>query len=252
MVIHSYGFFAVSGIVVGIYLAVKTGRAHGVPAPGIVETGLFMAILGVAGARLAYVVVNMSFFLSHPAEIFKVWKGGLIFSGGILLVVPALVFYLKHHQLPFWKTADLWAPSLAIGEGIGRIGCFMAGCCYGKPTEAMWGVVFSNPDSLAPLNVPLHPTQIYSFLADLLIFGVLMVLHGKKHYEGQVFLWYLILHSISGLYIERFRGDFRTTIPGTEMTVTQLLALLILIAAVGVLMIRKPGTPPQEPNNNCP
>ncbi|MBW2066514.1 MAG: prolipoprotein diacylglyceryl transferase [Deltaproteobacteria bacterium] len=251
LVIHSYGFFAVLGIVVATYLAVKTGKAHGVPGTRIVETGLVMAILGAAGARLAYVVMNVSFFFSHPVEIFKVWKGGLGFSGGILLVVPAMIFYLKHHHLPFWKMADLWSPSLAIGEAIGRIGCFMAGCCYGKPTDAIWGVVFSNPDSLAPLNVPLHPTQIYSFLAGLLIFGALIVLQGKKHYDGQVFLWYLILHSISRLYIERFRGDFRATIPGTDMTVTQLLALLILITAVTVLMFRKPGSR-KEPDNNCP
>ncbi|MDP6179919.1 MAG: prolipoprotein diacylglyceryl transferase, partial [Desulfatiglandales bacterium] len=134
----------------------------------------------------------------------------------------------------------LWAPAVAIGQSIGHVGCFMAGCGYGKPTDVKWGVVFAHPQSLAPLNISLHPTQLYSSLSGLIIFLVLMVLHTKKQFEGQVLLWLLILHSTVRLLVERFRGDSRGWVPGTDMSVTQLLTTLILIASVAMLFVLKP------------
>jgi len=237
--IHSYGLFVLIGIAVALYVAIRNGRANGISPPVIAEMGLFMAVVGVIGARLAYVLMNLTYYVSNPEEILMIWHGGLVFLGGMLLVIPALLWYLRRRHLPFWRIGDLWAPSLAIGLAIGRIGCFMAGCCYGKPTGVKWGVVFSNPDSLAPLGIPLHPTQLYSSLAGVIIFLVLMALERRKHYEGQIFLWLLILYSTARLYLERFRGDISSTIPGTEMSLTQLLALLTLITAVLGLMFRK-------------
>jgi phosphatidylglycerol:prolipoprotein diacylglycerol transferase len=146
-------------------------------------------------------------------------------------------WYLRRHRLSFWSTGDLWAPSLALGQAIGRFGCFMAGCCYGRPTGSSWGVVFTHPQSLAPLNIPLYPTQMFEAVSGFAVFLALIFLHGKKKFEGQVFLWYLILHSTARLFVERFRGDERGLIPGTEMSATQLLATLILVGSVVVLLI---------------
>lgn len=240
IVIHTYGLFVLTGIIAAFYVAIRKGKAYGVSPPAIAEMGLFMAFVGVIGARLAYVFMNLPYYVSNPIESLKIWQGGLVFLGGMILVIPALLWYLRHNHLPFWRIGDLWAPSLAIGLAIGRIGCFMAGCCYGKPADTKWGVVFSNPDSLAPLGISLHPTQLYSSLAGVVIFLVLMAMERRKHYEGQVFLWFLILHSTARLYLERFRGDISGTISGTEMSLTQLLALLMLITAVLGLMLPKP------------
>ena len=146
-----------------------------------------------------------------------------------------------------WKVADMWAPAASIGQGIGRIGCFMAGCCYGKPIDLTWGVVFTHPHCLAPTNISLHPTQIYSSLSGFVIFVVLVLLHSRKKFEGQVVLWFLILHSTARLGIERFRGDYRGMIPGTEMTTTQLVATLILIASVIILVFLKSKKSPESP-----
>ena len=137
-------------------------------------------VSGIIGSRGVYVLMNISYYRYEPAEIFKIWQGGLVFSGGIIGAVLAGIWYAKHHKLPLWKLCDMWAPAAAIGQSIGRIGCFMAGCCYGKPTDLNWGVVFTHPKSLAPLNVPLHPTQIYSFLSGLIIFLILLLIYSKK------------------------------------------------------------------------
>ena len=149
----------------------------------------------------------------------------------------AMIWYLKRHRLSFLSAGDLWAPSLALGQGIGRIGCFMAGCCYGRPTGSSWGVLFTNPKSLAPLNIPLYPTQLFEAFSLFVIFLFLIFLHGKRKFEGQVFLWYLILHSTARLFVERFRGDERGLIPGSEMTATQFVALLILLGSVVALLV---------------
>jgi phosphatidylglycerol:prolipoprotein diacylglycerol transferase len=115
----------------------------------------------------------------------------------------------------------------------------MAGCCYGQPTGSSWGVVFTHPKSLAPVNIPLYPTQIFEAFGGLAIFLVLLFLHGKRKFDGQVFLWYLILHSTARLLAERFRGDDRGFIFGTEMTATQFVATLLLIGSVtGLLILR--------------
>jgi phosphatidylglycerol:prolipoprotein diacylglycerol transferase len=115
----------------------------------------------------------------------------------------------------------------------------MAGCCYGKPTDAWWGVVFTHPNALAPLNIPLHPTQLYHALSAFIIFGVLLLIYAKRQFVGQVFLWYLILHSTARLFIERFRADARGLLPGTTMSLTQLIATLVLLASVVALFVMK-------------
>lgn len=246
--IHTYGLFIAMGFVIGLLVAMHIGKTEGFHSGQILDMGLIIILCAIIGSRLAYVLLNIKYYMDHPLDIFKMWQGGLVFSGGLVVVALAMIWYLKRRHLPFWKVGDLFAPALAIGQGIGRLGCFMAGCCYGKPTGMPWGMIFTDPGTLAPRNIPLHPTQLYAALSGILIFAVLMVLRAKRKFEGQVFLWFLILHSTSRLLMERLRGDDRGLIPGTEMSMTQLIALLILMAAVVALMIitsRKPEDPPQ-------
>jgi phosphatidylglycerol:prolipoprotein diacylglycerol transferase len=239
LTIPTYGLFVALGFAVALFVTVKIGKTRGFDSAQIMDMGFIIILCAIIGSRLGYVLLNPSYYLNHPLDIIKTWQGGLVFSGGLVLVVLVMSWYLKHHNLPYWKTADLWAPGMAIGQAIGRIGCFMAGCCYGRPTDVKWCVVFTHPQSFAPLNVCIHPTQLYSSLAGFIIFAVLMLLTAKKKYDGQIFIWLIILHSLARLFIERFRGDDRGLVPGTEMSVTQLITLLLLIAAVVTLFVIK-------------
>jgi len=237
--IHTYGFFVALGFAVGIWTAVKVGKSQGVPSQQVMDMAFVMIVWAIVGSRLFYVLINFSYYKAHPLDIIKLWQGGLVFSGGLVATAVAMLWYLRRHRLSFWSTGDLWAPSLALGQAIGRIGCFMAGCCYGQPTGSPWGVVFTHPKSLAPLNIPLYPTQALEAFSGFVIFLVLLFLHGKRKFQGQVFLWYLILHSTARLLVERFRGDERGLIPGTEMSATQLVATLILVGSVVALLLMR-------------
>ena len=147
--------------------------------------------------------------------------------------------YAKGHGLSFWKMGDLWAPAAALGQGVGWIGCLMAGCGFGNPTGSLLGIVFTNPHSLAPVGIPLYPTQIFAAAGGLGLTLVLVIIHTKKQFSGQVLLWYLILHGTISLFIEKYRGDGQAALLGGTMGVTQCLSLVILAWAVISLFILK-------------
>jgi phosphatidylglycerol:prolipoprotein diacylglycerol transferase len=237
--LHTYGLFVATGFFVGLLVTLKIGKAEGFGSQQILDMGFLMILCAVIGSRLLYVLMNLSHYLRNPLEIFKVWQGGLVFSGGVILVIFGMFWYTRRHELSLLAIGDLWAPATALGQGIGRIGCFMAGCCYGAPTDLPWAVVFTHPNCLAPQGVALHPTQLYSALTGFIIFGILLAIRSHKAFQGQVFLWYLILHSTARLFMERVRGDDRFAILDTGLTITQLVALMILIAAVVALIILK-------------
>jgi phosphatidylglycerol---prolipoprotein diacylglyceryl transferase len=239
LTVHTYGTLIAIGFLIGLFIAIRTGGRQGIDSQKIMDMGLLLIISGVVGSRITYILMNFSEYSSHPLNMLKLWEGGLVFSGGLLAAIIAISFYLRHHKLDFWRVGDVWAPAIAIGQAIGRIGCFMAGCCYGKETHAFCSVVFTNPKSIAPLNIPLHPTQLYDSFSNFIIFAILMILSAKKKFQGQVLLWFLIMHSTARLFIERFRGDDRGIFPGTNWTVTQFLAIIILISAIGSLFYLK-------------
>ncbi len=241
LTVHTYGVFVAIGFLAGIFVATRTGKKTGIDPNRVLDMGFMIIVCGIIGSRAAYILINFSHYAAYPKDILKLWQGGLVFSGGLVLVVIAAVWYSRHHGYNIWTIGDLWAPAAAIGQAIGRIGCFFAGCCYGKPGDLPWCVVFSNPKSLATLNVPLHPTQLYSSLSSFLIFIVLLILQKKKKFEGQVFLWFLILHSTARLILEKYRGDARGVIITNDFSTTQLIALIILIAAVTALFFFRPS-----------
>lgn len=247
LTVHTYGLFVALGFAAGIAVTVKLGKDRNIPAQQVMDMAFVMIFWAIVGSRLLYVFMNVSYFRDHPLDALKIWQGGLVFSGGVLAAAPAIAWYLRRRPLSFWAAGDLWAPALSLGQAVGRIGCFMAGCCYGKPTELPWGAVFTHPHSLAPPGVALHPTQLYSALAGFAIFAVLLFLYNRRRFQGQVFVWYLILHSNARLLMERFRADDRGFIPGTEMTLTQLVAFFILVAAIVALFLLKPGRDGKDP-----
>jgi phosphatidylglycerol:prolipoprotein diacylglycerol transferase len=246
LTIHTYGLFMAAGFFFGMIVTLKIAKLEGITPQQIMDMGLNIIISAIVGSRLLYTLLNFTYYNENPVAIFKIWEGGLVFSGGIIGVIIAMFWYAKRRNLSLLKIGDLWAPAAALGQAIGRIGCFMSGCCYGKPTDLKWGVVFTHPNSLAPLNIQLHPTQIYSSMSGFIIFFILLKIRSKKTFEGQVFLWFLILHSTARLAIERFRGDYRGFILNSDMSVTQLVTVFILIASVVALMVLKPKTEKQS------
>ena len=207
--IFTYGLLVATGFLVAILLASSRAEKEGLDSQKVLDLCFYVMVSALLGARLLYVIVEYRYFLDSPFEIFKFWKGGLVFYGGLILGVLISLWYLKRNQMPMWKTADLLAPSIALGQLIGRWGCFFAGCCYGKKTDVAWGITFTDPRSLAPLEISLHPTQVYLSLNAVFIFIFLMWLSKRKVFDGQILWSYGILYSIGRFLIEYFRGDDR-------------------------------------------
>src|SRR5947208_1202704 len=171
--IYSFGLLVTVGFVAGVTLAYRLAKSSGLPAEGILDAAAWILIASIAGARLLFVLLNWSQFSGHWIEAVKTWRGGMSFHGGLVGGVLAGAIYAWRRRLPFWALADAVAPGLALGYAIGRIGCFLNGCCYGGPTTLPWGVVFRDADH-GGLTPPSHPVQPYATLLNLGICALLV------------------------------------------------------------------------------
>ena len=188
------------------------------------------------GSRLFYVIVNFNQFRSDPVDIIKIWQGGLVFYGAFLFACPVVIYIIHKKHLPFWKTVDISAPSIAIGHAFGRLGCLFAGCCYGKACDLPWAMTFAHPQTLAPIGIPLHPTQIYAAICNLTIFIILMAIRSRMRFDGQLFLIYVMLYGIARSVIEIFRGDDRGGMILGMFSVAQVIGLSITIMSLMLMM----------------
>lgn len=234
--IFTYGLLVATGFFSGILLAAHLGKQEGLDQKKILDLCFYIVIAALVGGRTLYIIVEYRYFLANPVEVLKFWKGGLVFYGGLIGAGLTVWYYLGKHKLPLWQVADILAPSLAIGHAVGRWGCFFAGCCYGKPTDVPWGITFTDPKSLAPLNVALHPTQIYLSVNLLIIFGILMWLRKRKTFDGQVFWVYGILYSIGRFIIEFFRGDDRGFAVEDVLSTSQFIGIFTFTFSIYMLV----------------
>jgi len=238
--IFTYGLLVATGFFTGILLAVRQGKKEGLDPQKILDLCFYILISAILGARALYIIVEHRYFLANPLEIFMFWKGGLVFYGGLLASVVFAWYYIRKHQLPLWPLADVLAPALALGQAIGRWGCFFAGCCYGVRTDVPWAIIFSDPKSLAPLDVALHPTQIYLSLSNFIIFGILMFLRKRKSFDGQIFWTYGILYSIGRFIIEYFRGDERGFAVQNILSTSQFIGIFVLLFSITMWLRLRP------------
>jgi phosphatidylglycerol:prolipoprotein diacylglycerol transferase len=241
LTIHTYGFFVAMGFLVGLSFAVRQAKKEGISSQKIIDLGFYILLASIIGSRLFYIFVNPSYYMSNPLDIFKIWEGGLVFYGGVLLVIPTVIWYVRRNNIGLWKTADVFAPSIAIGHAFGRIGCFFAGCCYGRIAESLpWSIIFTNPECLAPTNVPLHPTQLYEAGGEAVNFLILITLRKYKSFNGQIFLAYILIYSVLRFTIEFFRGDVNRGFIIENLSVAQGISLLMFLGAViGLLILRR-------------
>ena len=234
--IYTYGFLVAMGFVVGILFARREAVRLGEDQEKIMDLCFYVLVAAIVGSRLFYILTNPKIFLSDPLEILRIWNGGLVFYGGFIAALVTAVIYLKSKKISIAITADIMAPSLAIGHFIGRLGCFFAGCCYGKACDLPWAVTFTNPDSLAPIGVPLHPTQLYSALTNLFIFIFLWFFRRRKKFEGQLFWIYVLLYGVARSILEVFRGDFRGESVFEILSVSQTIGCIMAVFAVAMLI----------------
>jgi len=232
----TYGVLAALGLIVGLVVTVRLGRRSGVDPDQMWNLGIIAVLAGIIGSKVLLIINDWDTYGQHPREIFRLstLQAGGVFSGGLLLSILCCYLYAVRHRMPKLKTADSFAPGIAIGHAIGRLGCFAAGCCYGKPTDLPWGVTYTNPLTHqlvgTPLNVRLHPTQIYEFLAESCIFIVLITLFRRKSFDGQIAALYMFLYGIARYFLEFVRADpERGSMFGGVMTVTQFISILLVI-----------------------
>ncbi|MCE5198426.1 MAG: prolipoprotein diacylglyceryl transferase [Armatimonadota bacterium] len=238
--IRSYGLMMVIGFSLGLWRAQRAAQRRGLNSDRVYDLALTVLLSGVLGARLVYILLNMR--TESFREFFAVWNGGLSFHGGVLFAVVAAYLFTRKTKLSFWAYTDLLAPSVAIGYAFTRIGCFLNGCCYGAPTSLPWGVRFMENGTLTP---PSHPTQIYAFLASLLIFFVLTRLEKLNRAPGFIFTSYLGLYGVYRFLIEFPRKGYSAQEWFMGLTQAQVVSIaMIVIAAIVILAVyRRPSKP---------
>jgi len=236
--VYTYGVLLAASYLLGLRLAMTRAKRWGLDANRVLDLGIYIIIAALIGAKLLLVIVDRDQFTRDPLEWVGLFRSGGVFYGGLILAVAVAFWYIARHRLPFWTTCDVFAPGIALGHVTGRLGCLAAGCCYGRPTDLPWGIAFTNPlaSSLVgtPLNVRLHPTQLYEAGAELLILGLLLVTERRgRPFAGRTFWAYMLLYAISRYVIEFYRGDPRGMVLG--MSTSQLISLILAPLSLAML-----------------
>lgn len=222
--IYAYGvMLAVSAIVCSFFLS-RDARKHNISADVIYDFVFWVVVSGIVGARVFYIFLNREFFINNPQEVIMIQNGGLAFQGGLIFGILSAIIYIKNKKLPLLSTLDLVIPYAALGHAIGRLGCFLNGCCYGYPYAR--GIYFPVHDAR------LHPTQLYAFFALLIIFLVLKKFKNATKVPGQVVALYLMLAAVQRFGNEFFRADHGNFY--ADLSVFQVVSLVIFV--LGVVM----------------
>ena len=183
--LHMYGVLLVAALLAALWLAGRLAKKHGLDPQKVQDLGIASIIAGLVGAKLLLVVVDFDQYRASPRALLDVLQSGGVFYGGLIGALPVAWWYIRKHALPVFSTLDVMAPAVALGQCIGRLACFAAGCCFGAPSTLPWSVIFHSEDAHAlvgvPLGVPLHPSQLYESLGTfLLLFGLLALLKKRR------------------------------------------------------------------------
>ncbi len=241
--VHWYGILVALGFLAGLWTASRRGLKEGFSPETIVDLGPWILLGAIVGARILYVVSYWrEQFAQQPwKEIFMVQHGGVVFYGGLIGAILVTLGYTRYKKLPPWKLGDVLAPSIALGQAFGRVGCLMTGCCFGRPTSLPWAIHF--PLDHETHGIGVHPTQLYSSLSNFGLYLGLAWLYRHKKFDGQVFATYLICYSVLRFLVEMFRGDYPVYYAGF-FTPGQLVSGGILV--VGLLLFWKLPRPARQ------
>ena len=249
--VYSYGVLLAVSYLIGLQLARVRARRWGIAPDRVLDLGIYIIIAALVGAKVLLLIVDFDQFTESPGELLSLARSGGVFYGGLLAAIGVAFWYIQKHQLPFWTTCDVFAPGIALGHVTGRLGCLAAGCCYGKPTDVPWAIIFTNPLAASnvgtPLGIPLHPTQIYEAGAELLILIILLLTERRgRPFAGRTFWAYMLLYAISRYIVEIYRGDPRGEVFG--ISTSQFISLVLAPLSIVMLVWLSRSSPdtPQE------
>jgi phosphatidylglycerol:prolipoprotein diacylglycerol transferase len=252
--LHTFGLLLACAYVASFWWLAREGRREGLDVDALASLGLWAIAGAIIGAKVLMIVRALPEYAATPSAIFSLSvlaSAGDFYGGFIGALITSAIFFRRHPQLPFWRAADLCGPAIALGQAIGRIGCFMAGDDYGRPTHLPWAVTFTDPDAAriggAPLGIPLHPVQLYESIVCLVLFGLLVRLGRHKRFDGEVILAYTLLYAIARFVLESFRGDAdRGFMFSGLLSTSQFIAAILGPAAMALWLVRRRGAPPRH------
>ena len=237
--VYTYGVLLAAAYLLGLQFAIVRAKARQLDAARVMDLGIYIIVSALIGAKLLLLVTDFQTFRNNPAELLSLARSGGVFYGGLILAVAVSLWYIRRVGLPLWTTCDVFAPGIALGHVIGRFGCFFAGCCFGKPTNLPWAITFTDPFAAAnvgtPLNIPLHPTQLYEAGAEFLILVLLLSTERLgRRFAGRTFWLYMLLYAVSRYIIEFYRGDERGAVGpfSTSQFISVILAPLAIVMLV--------------------
>ena len=238
--VYTYGVLLAAAYLLGLQFALKRARARGLDANRVMDLGIWIIISALIGAKLLLLVVEFDTFRQNPRELLTLLRSGGVFYGGLIAAVVVALWYLSRHRLPVWSVTDAFAPGIALGHVIGRLGCFFAGCCFGRITDVPWAVTFHNQYAAqnvgTPLNVPIHPTQLYEAGAELIILGGLLWLERKgRPFPGRTFWSYMLFYGITRFIIEFYRGDARGMVG--DLSTSQFVSAILVPLSIIMLFV---------------
>ncbi len=235
--IPTYGVLVALGFLAGLGVTLQLARRSGLPPDKITNLAVYCAMAGIVGAKLFMFLFDIGDYLRDPGQIFtlETLQAAGVFHGGFIAAFLVAVLYMRRQHLPAFPTMDAFAPGVILGQAIGRLGCFAAGCCWGKECDLPWGVRFrSDAAAPVPLDKTLHPVQLYESAADLIIFGILYRQFHRNHRPGAIIGLYLVLYSTARFIIEFFRVHEQSLVG--PFSLTQWIALALLALGAGILL----------------
>ena len=239
----TYGVLVALGFLAGLWVTVRLARRSGMSGELITNLAVYCALGGLIGAKILMIIFDWGDPQKPPIFSIATLQAAGVWQGGLVLAILVAILYIRHNKLPFLETFDAFAPGVALGHAIGRIGCFAAGCCWGNRCDLPWAVTFHNPDAAdltgVPLGVPLHPSQIYEMLTELGLFAFLYWRYGRLHSPGKIMGMYLVLSSAMRFLIEFTRYHEQGLHYG--LSLTQWIA--IPLALGGVVLLMRPAVP---------
>ncbi|MHB0977194.1 MAG: prolipoprotein diacylglyceryl transferase [Candidatus Aquicultorales bacterium] len=230
--INSWGILVALGVIAGLLVARKRAKEIGLAYEHVLDLTLYLMVGGLLGARLLYLTFYPSIFLNDPMEIFSVWQGGMSIHGGVIGGLLAGLIFVRRRGLAFWRLADLTAPSLILGQAIGRIGCFLNGDSYGLTTSVPWAVKFPALPGLR------HPTQLYEAVLDIGAFFLLWSRREKTKFEGELFLYYVVAYSFIRGVVEFFRASPKVLGPISPAQIASVVAIAVALALIAMARLR--------------
>jgi phosphatidylglycerol:prolipoprotein diacylglycerol transferase len=255
--LHTYGVLLAIAFLAGLWIVSRQAKRAGLDPSRVTDLAVWVLIAGLVGAKLLLLGVDWRFYSRNPRQLLGIFQSGGVFYGGLVAGILVAWFYIRRYKLPGWRTADVLAPGVVLGQAIGRLGCFSAGCCWGKPSHLPWAVTFTDLNAArqvgTPMDIPLQPTQLYESFAAFLILFFLLWLARRKTFPGQVALAYVTLYSVVRFGLEFLRGDVERGLWFDRTLSTSQIVAIVLVVAVAIVYprLRRRGAEAKAPGTEA-